>query len=61
MVEAVDLANQCHKSRAMVQVNVIDKNDNRPTFPETEYTANIAENAQKGVLVIKVFTNIFTT
>ena len=54
VIEAVDLANQCHKSRAMVQVNVIDQNDNAPTFSKAEYTANIAENAQKGVSVIEL-------
>ena len=54
VIEAVDSVNQCYKSRAMVQVNVIDKNDNPPTFSKTEYIANIAENAQKGVSVIKL-------
>jgi len=54
VIVAQDLANQCHKSRAMVHVNVIDQNDNFPTFSKTEYNASIAENAPKGTFVIKV-------
>ena len=54
VVVAQDLANQCHKSRALVQINVIDQNDNRPTFEKNKYTAMISENAQSDAFVIKV-------
>ena len=54
VIVAQDLANQCHKSQARVHVNVIDQNDNFPTFPKSEYTASIAENAQQGTFLIKL-------
>ncbi len=54
VVVAQDLANECHKSRALVQINVVDLNDNYPTFKEDEYTARIPENTRNGTLVIKV-------
>ena len=54
VVVAQDIANQCHKSRALVQINVVDLNDNYPTFSKDEYTARIPENAQSGTLAIKV-------
>jgi hypothetical protein len=58
VVEGQDKANKCHKSRAMVQVNVIDVNDNFPTFKTKGYTARVPENAQRGAFVIKVFMNL---
>ena len=51
---AKDLANECHKSRAVIQIDVLDANDNAPEFGKNEYTATISENAQKGALVEKV-------
>ena len=54
VIVAQDLADRCHKSRAMVHVNVIDQNDNFPTFLKKEYTASIAKNAPTGSFVIKV-------
>ena len=51
---AKDLANKCHKSRAVIQIDVLDANDNAPKFGKNEYMATIAENAQKGALVEKV-------
>lgn len=54
VVIAKDVANECHKSRAVIQIDVLDANDNSPEFGSDEYTASIAENAQKGTLVKKV-------
>jgi hypothetical protein len=58
VVVAQDLANPCHKSQAIIQINVIDLNDNYPTFQKKEYTAGIRQDAQKGALVIKVFAKL---
>ena len=49
-----DVDNECHKSRALIQIDVIDVNDNSPKFGQNEYTASIPENAQKGAHVEKV-------
>ncbi|XP_056094104.1 putative protocadherin beta-18 [Rhinichthys klamathensis goyatoka] len=37
-----------------INVNVLDANDNAPVFSQSVYTALVAENAQKGSLVVKV-------
>ncbi len=54
VVVAQDLANECHKGRALVQINIVDLNDNYPTFNEDKYTARIPEDAPSGTLVTKV-------
>ena len=59
VVIAQDLANQCRKSRAIVQINVIDPSDIYPIFKKKEYTASIPRNAKKGAFVIKVFSYNF--
>ncbi|XP_077103403.1 protocadherin gamma-A11-like isoform X17 [Siphateles boraxobius] len=37
-----------------INVNVLDANDNAPVFSQSVYTALVAENAQKGSLIVKV-------
>ncbi|XP_028398110.1 fat-like cadherin-related tumor suppressor homolog [Dendronephthya gigantea] len=50
VIVADDVNDVCHKSRALVDINVIDVNDNAPTFARSQYTASIDENAQSGAL-----------
>ena len=38
-----------------VNVKVVDKNDNEPTFDQTSYSFNISEDAQVNTLVGRVF------
>ena len=54
VVVATDTLNRCHKSRALVIVNVIDINDNSPKFDKNSYTASVPENSRAGTQVIKV-------
>ncbi|XP_017888603.1 cadherin-23 [Ceratina calcarata] len=41
-------------TRALVTVDVLDVNDNAPTFDQESYTAVIPENAPKGVSVVNI-------
>ena len=41
-------------TRALVTVDVLDVNDNAPSFPQDSYTAVIPENAAKGVSVVNI-------
>lgn len=41
-------------SRALVTLDVLDVNDNAPTFPQDSYTAVIPENAHVDVSVINI-------
>lgn len=41
-------------TRALVTVDVLDVNDNAPSFPQDSYTAVIPENAPKGVSVVNI-------
>ncbi|XP_015601930.1 cadherin-23 [Cephus cinctus] len=41
-------------SRALVTVDILDVNDNAPTFPQDSYTAVIPENAPAGVSVVNI-------
>ncbi|XP_011302373.1 cadherin EGF LAG seven-pass G-type receptor 2 [Fopius arisanus] len=41
-------------TRSLVTVDVLDVNDNAPTFPQDSYTAVIPENAPVGVSVVNV-------
>jgi hypothetical protein len=54
VVVAQDLTNQCHKSRALVMINVIDQNDNSPRFEKNEPTARTFKNARQ-VLILAFF------
>lgn len=44
-------------SRALITVDVLDVNDNAPTFDQDSYTAVIPENAAVGVSVINITAN----
>ena len=54
VIEATDEKNICHKSRAVLLINVLDVNDNAPIFEKAKYQARVSEKAQKGTLVEKV-------
>lgn len=41
-------------TRALVTVDVLDVNDNAPTFEQESYTAVIPENAPSGVSVVNI-------
>lgn len=41
-------------TRALVTVDVLDVNDNAPTFEQETYTAVIPENAPSGVSVVNI-------
>ena len=41
-------------ARALVTVDVLDVNDNAPTFPQDSYTAVIPENAPTGISVVNI-------
>lgn len=41
-------------TRALVTVDVLDVNDNAPTFEQEAYTAVIPENAPSGVSVVNI-------
>lgn len=41
-------------TRALVTVDILDVNDNAPSFPQESYTAVIPENAAKGVSIVNI-------
>lgn len=40
--------------RALVTVDILDVNDNTPSFPQDSYTAVIPENAPSGISVVNI-------
>lgn len=41
-------------ARALVTVDVLDVNDNAPTFPQESYTAVVPENASVNVSIVNI-------
>lgn len=41
-------------TRALITVDILDVNDNAPSFPQDAYTAVIPENAPPGVSVVNI-------
>ncbi|XP_050668610.1 protein dachsous isoform X2 [Leptidea sinapis] len=54
IIIACDQGMPCLCNSAFIQINILDVNDNTPTFPVSEYFENIAENERAG-------TSVFTT
>ncbi|EDO35412.1 predicted protein, partial [Nematostella vectensis] len=54
VVKATDASNANLYSTAKIEITVGDSNDQRPVFPESDYTVNITEDALIGSLVINL-------
>ena len=59
-IEAKDKGEPPLSDMCMVTVYITDANDNKPTFSQTIYTANVGEDAEIGDHVIQVFCTLHT-
>ncbi|XP_063166591.1 protocadherin-23 [Candoia aspera] len=55
LVEAWDSGSPRRSGRLRVEIQVLDENDNAPTFGQSEYRARLRENAPAGTSVCRVF------
>ncbi|XP_054647611.1 protocadherin beta-16-like [Dunckerocampus dactyliophorus] len=51
---AVDGGTPQRSGTVNIEINVLDANDNRPVFNQSEYKASVTENAMKGTSIITV-------
>ena len=54
-VVAEDVDQTCHKGLIVVEVTVLDKNDNNPTFEQSQYSVNVREDVSVNLYLIMVW------